>query len=197
LILGQYWGLANNLTEEWVMTNKIKYDMNAEVTAKLPLGVFEVLRRLGVDPQPFIERHNLENLQADSWLPISDYLALLEDVQKNANNYYTLISVGSKIPELADKMPETFTLQDLFRNMNDSYHINHRNGEIGNYFVEFLAENHIRVIAQNPYPSDFDYGLVWGGAKYFAPKGTFVKVVRAESPSRLKGDDHCIYDITW
>jgi hypothetical protein len=81
--------------------------------------------------------------------------------------------------------------------MNDGYHLNHRGGEIGNYFTEILSENHIRVTAENPYPSDFDYGLVWGVAKAFCPQGTFVKVVRAESPCRLKGNDRCIYDITW
>jgi hypothetical protein len=53
------------------------------------------------------------------------------------------------------------------------------------------------MTCNNPYPSDFDYGIIYGFVRRFLPKGSDFVVQRKESPCRQKGDDMCIYDVTW
>ena len=55
-----------------------------------------------------------------------------------------------------------------------------------------------RVLCSNPYPCEFDFGIVEHTARMFAPKGVVTSVHHDDSqPCRKKGADSCTYRITW
>ena len=65
---------------------------------------------------------------------------------------------------------------------------------IGHYRFERRGDKERAVIAKNPYPCDFDFGIVTGDVARFAPQGRVVHDDR--SPCRKKGADACTYLIT-
>jgi hypothetical protein len=178
------------------MAEFIAFDLNSEVAGPFVIATFEAMRRIGVNVRPFLEKHSLDTVKPDTWVNLQKFLDLLKDIKENSGNFFSLISLGKIAPEVSD-LSHIKSIKDIFEFLNTGYLMSHRGGDIGEYITEFLGEHHIRITARNPYPSDFDYGLLWGAAKMFAPESSFVKVVRAESPCRLKGNDRCIYDITW
>jgi hypothetical protein len=54
------------------------------------------------------------------------------------------------------------------------------------------------MVCHNPYPSDFDQGIIYAVARKFAPKGDFPSVKLDETaPTRKKGGDSCTFLVTW
>lgn len=52
---------------------------------------------------------------------------------------------------------------------------------------------------KNPYPSEFDRGIITSMARKFSPgsaSGISVELNETK-PNRLKGDDSCTYTILW
>jgi len=79
-----------------------------------------------------------------------------------------------------------------------AYHMNHRGGEIGPYDFEKTGDRSGKMICPNPYPCDFDMGIIAAVANKFAPEGTFVTVKQDDSqPCRNEGADSCTYLISW
>ena len=79
-----------------------------------------------------------------------------------------------------------------------AYHMNHKGGEIGYYRFTKTGERSGVMECKNPYPCDFDMGLVQAMAQRFAPAGSHPKVVHdTTKPCRAKTGDACSYLITW
>lgn len=79
-----------------------------------------------------------------------------------------------------------------------AYHLNHRGGEIGSYKYQSTGPKSGKLVCHNPYPSDFDQGIITAAARKFAPPGVFPAVKLDETaPTRKKGADACTFLITW
>jgi hypothetical protein len=91
-----------------------------------------------------------------------------------------------------------------------AYHLNHgKHGRvmfdvesgtmlegIGHYgYLPVAGENRIVSTCRNPYPCDFDLGILTAMAKRFAPDAT-VDHVEGET-CRKSGADECTYVVTW
>jgi hypothetical protein len=76
--------------------------------------------------------------------------------------------------------------------------MNHRGGEIGHYKFQKAGERKGVLECRNPYPCDFDRGIVEAMAKLFAPKGSAPTVAHdASKPCRAKNGDSCTFLISW
>ena len=77
--------------------------------------------------------------------------------------------------------------------------MNHRGGEIGRYKFESLGSNSAKIICNNPYPCDFDMGIISAMARRFLPStSTGVTVEHLESSKcRKTGNDNCSYIVKW
>jgi hypothetical protein len=179
------------------MTQFNAFDPNAEVKGTTILAIKTGVELVGGDPLPYLAKYGLIAVNPSGWYNLQAVLNMLQDIHLSDSNYYNLISIGSKIPEFAAWPPEINSVQQAFEMLDVAYHMNHRNGEIGCYRTEVVGPRHIRVTARNPWPSDFDYGLCWGLLRRFAPAQSRPTVVRASSPCRVKGDEECIYHVTW
>ncbi len=106
--------------------------------------------------------------------------------------------IGHKIPETAIWPPEVNTIEQALASIDVAYHMNHRNGDIGHYTFIKTGERSGKMTCGNPYPCDFDFGIIEGTGKKFAPDKTFLRVQHDNSqPCRKADADSCTYLITW
>jgi hypothetical protein len=182
------------------MAEFVSFDPESEVSGSNIQLVIKAHRALGFDIAACLSKHKLNRVQPNDWVNLQTYLDCLKDIQQEFSYYYSfysLIAIGTKVIDYAMGIPNPHKSDTNFEPLNNFYQLRHRGMDVGEYSQEFLSEKHLRVTARNPYPSDFDYGLVWGMARMRVSNGQVLRVIRAESPSRRKGDASCVYDLIW
>ena len=123
----------------------------------------------------------------------------------------TLYAIGLKIPESAEFPPDIDTVPKALSSIDVAYHMNHRSsgGEvlfnpatgkmlegIGHYVFNTIDDNSGIMVCENPYPDEFDRGIVYAVAKKFA--GTFAKVdIDSSKPTRSGGADSTEMLVKW
>lgn len=138
-----------------------------------------------VDPKP------------GQWYKQQSWLDAFKSISDKVGNS-TLNAIGQKIPENAQFPPEINDIHKALSAIDIAYHMNHRNGEIGNYKYEKTGDRSAKVICTNPYPDEFDKGIIHQMGKKFAPVGAAVEVKVDEScPIRSKGADSTTFRVTW
>jgi hypothetical protein len=143
---------------------------------------------------PILVQHGITGVQAGGWYPKQAMLDALREFGQMAD----LVSIGMRIPDLAQWPPEIQTIWDAFEALDTAYHMNHRGGRIGHYRVEKTGEQALTVVVENPYPCDFDYGLMYGLARRYLSPGVNLRVGHDDSaPCRKKGAESCRYVVTW
>lgn len=154
----------------------------------------------GPDGKPVFDR--------ESWFPQQAGLDAFRAIYNEVGSF-TIFEIGRQLGLKVYCPPEVKTLEDVLKFMDISYHLFHRkNGKvmydtatgrmlegIGHYSYERRGANEIAVVGRNPYPCDFDLGILTGDVERFAPTGRVVHDDR--SPCRKKGADACTYLITF
>ena len=145
-----------------------------------------VLRDNGiVDPQP----NGWYSQQA--WL--DSFMAIAEKVGPN-----TLYQAGRQIPAQHKFPPGIDSLETVLADLDQAYRMAHRGGEVGHYHFQILGLNSGQMTCDNPYPCDFDRGIISALAERFEPPGALVDVRHEEdAPCKKQGADSCIYSISW
>ncbi|MFW9997033.1 MAG: hypothetical protein ACFFD4_33630 [Candidatus Odinarchaeota archaeon] len=111
----------------------------------------------------------------------------------------TLFLIGKKIPENAAFPPDINNIEAALESINIAYHMNHKNyreGGIGSYGYEKTpGKNEAIMVCDNPYPCDFDLGIITAMAKRFS---RWAIVTHDDSqPCRKHGAESCTYTVTW
>ncbi len=111
----------------------------------------------------------------------------------------TLNNIGLKIPENANFPPDIDSIDKALAGIDVAYHMNHRNGEIGHYHYEKTGPRSATLVCENPYPCDFDRGIIEAMSYRFKPKDSLnVKVVHDDScPCRKQNAESCTYRVSW
>lgn len=157
-----------------------------------------------------LKRFNIHDPEADNWYSQQDWLnAFKYFAEKVGPN--TLFLIGNSIPENADLPPDIDDIEKALSLLDIAYHMNHRLNEkllfdpetgqikegIGNYLFKKIDDNNAEIICDNPYPCDFDMGIIDAMAKKFKPSGSFISLVHNEGSCRKHGDDSCSYTVSW
>ncbi len=109
----------------------------------------------------------------------------------------TLFEIGKGIPANAKFPPEVDRIDKALGAIDVAYNMNHRNGEIGYYKLVSYDQLKKELIMEckNPYPCDFDRGIITAMARKFEPS---VRVeVQPGKPNRKQGDDSSWYVVTY
>lgn len=121
----------------------------------------------------------------------------------------TVYSVGKKIPDTAPLPPGTNDIKAVLNGIDISFHMHHRKDGvvmfdpatgtmlegIGHYRCELNEDGtSATMTCDNPYPCDFDRGILAGFAARFEPA---VSVSHAGTACRKKGDAACVYLVQW
>ena len=144
-----------------------------------------------------LAQHGMGELREDQWYPQQAWLDVFRDIAGSLGPS-TLYRIGMKIPDTARFPPDLSCLHQALASIDAAYHLNHRGGEIGCYAYTATGARSGRMVCANPYPSDFDRGIIQAMANHFQPPGSLAKVsLDPSQPSRLQGGDRCTFLIQW
>ncbi|HZG75354.1 MAG TPA: hypothetical protein VEZ72_05805 [Paenibacillus sp.] len=106
-------------------------------------------------------------VELEEWYPLKSLLGILEGMSKKVGSNI-LVECGKQVTELAEFPPQIETFAQALELLNVAYHMNHRNGDIGNYLVTKTDPTTYRVDCSTvPYPAKFNFGLIRGLSNKF------------------------------
>lgn len=152
---------------------------------------------LGMDDAalgPYLKKHGLDHLVPDQWYPHQACLDLLKELDEL--DYFHGIALG--VNAIAIFSPPQPSMEIAFQSMDISYFRAHR-GVSSGYRYEMTGPRSAKVICNNPYPSDFDYAIVYSTVKNSLPAdSTTFTVVRDDSvQNRTNGGDTDVFLVAW
>ncbi len=161
-------------------------------------GIIAVIESLGHEEiDHLITKYDIGDKQ---WFSQQIELDILKALSEN-NSFLDMVSIGMKIPDVADFPPASaeVSVHEVLEGVRDAYESAVRGPNTGSYEYTKLGDRKGRMVCNNPYPSDFDYGLIYRIVQKYRPDDSeHVLVVRDESvQNRRTGGDTCIYDISW
>lgn len=163
--------------------------------------VYAIIDGMGAFKNKAIEilkNNGIEDPKPGLWFKQQDWLNAFKTIAENIGNS-TLGTIGQKIPENAKFPPEVNEIHMALGIINQAYHMNHRNGLIGDYKYEKTGEKTGKMICTNPYPDEFDKGLITAMGRKFMPQGSYLVRVNIDDsqPTRTKGGDSTTFLINW
>ncbi len=193
------------------MAQFVAINPSVEVNGQTVLALVSGLgpfRSKGIE---ILKECGISDIKPDEWYSQQGWLNAFKHISENIGSS-TLLLIGKSIPDNAQFPPE---INDIFKALSAidiAYHMNHRlNGHtlfnpqtgsmtegIGHYHYKKVSDNEIEIRCDNPYPCDFDRGIVMQMANRFRPAYARTRIGHDESKGcRKKGDENCIYTISW
>ncbi len=162
--------------------------------------VLSVVKGMGAFSRTALEilaRHGINAPDPAGWYPQQAWLDAFQEISKSIGAR-TLNQIGQSIPNSAKFPPGIDSVEKALEIVDSAYHMNHRGGEIGHYSFKKTAAKQGVMECRNPYPCDFDRGLVEAMVRRFMPPGSAPKVTHdAAKPCRSKQGDSCTFLISW
>ena len=185
---------------------------SAKVSGDAILAMVEGLGAFKRMALEIFEQNEVRDPQKDEWYPQQSWLNAFKTIAERIGPN-TLYNIGTKIPENAKWPPNVDTIDKALGSIDIAYHMNHQidnemlfnpnTGEmkegIGHYGFELLKENKVKMVCNNPYPCDFDRGIITNTAVIFNKnKDQYPSVLHDDSGScRKNGDNACNYIVSW
>lgn len=179
------------------MTQFIAFAPNVEVAGQAVLSVVDGMGVMKVLATQMLERHGIRNPEPGLWYPQQPWLDTFREIadQVGPNTVY---QIGVKIPENATFPPEIDSIEKALASIDVAYHMNHRDGEIGHYHYTKTGDRSAKMICPNPYPCEFDRGIISAMCRKFKPAEAVVYVTHDDSQAcRKKGGESCTYKVSW
>jgi hypothetical protein len=191
------------------------FEPNIEVNGQTVYSIvdgFRLFRRLA---SAVLQQEGIGTMKSDGdlqldregWYSQAAWLRAFARIAEEAGNG-ALHAIGRQIPENAVFPPSVVEIHGAMRAIDVAYHLNHRkHGQImfnpatgvmldgiGSYGCRRAGERKIFMDCRNPYPCDFDRGIVMSMARKFEPHAA---VEHDHGSCRKQGADVCTYVVTW
>ena len=188
-----------------------KGNPKVEVNGETVLSVIHGMGAAAKTATEMLKKNGIKNPEAGKWYSQQMWLDAFKELSEKFGPA-TLRMIGKSIPENAQFPPEINSIETALSAIDVAYHMNHRlegkvmfnpsTGEmiegIGHYKVSKSSDTQINIVCDNPYPDEFDYGIIHAMALKFANANNFVKVTKfVEKGNRSEGGDFTTYEITW
>ncbi len=168
-----------------------------EVNGQTVLSVVDGLGSFRDIAFSLLKSNGIDDPKPNQWYSQAAWLKTFEVIAAKLGPK-SLTLIGKKIPENADFPPEIDSIVKALAAIDVAYHMNHRGGEIGHYSFSSTGAHTARMVCNNPYPCEFDYGIIVAMGTRFAPTDAFVKVTHDDTqPCRKNGADSCTYLVSW
>jgi hypothetical protein len=182
------------------MAQFVPFQDGVEVNGQAVLAIVNALDAGKSTRLKILSKHGIVDPHPNEWYSQKAWLDAFKEISEELG-VHTLFAIGEAIPENAIFPPEINDLQKALSSIDIAYHLNHRGGEIGHYtLTAFDLEQRIAVmVCNNPYPSEFDRGIIATMVKKFVPASSFIYDVERDNSkeTRLTGADSCTYIVTW
>ena len=199
----------NRVTKLLDMAQYIAYNGMAEVNGPTIMSVLKGMPGYEQKALGILEKEGIVNLTEDGWYSQQAWLNAFKQIAEKIGSG-TIRTIGTKIVESAQWPPHVNSLETALGSIDVAYHMNHRisgnvlfNPEtgkmsegIGHYTSEKISDNEFRISCENPYPCDFDKGLLKGVVERFKPAGKRVEFLEnVKSGCRNQSAHKCTYYI--
>jgi hypothetical protein len=173
------------------------FEAGVEVCGAAVLSIVEGMDLSRTMARRVLSAHGIVDPTRESWHPQQAWLDAFREIAGSVGPA-TLRRIGTKIPETALWPPSIRTIEDALSSIDIAYHMNHRGGEVGHYAFTKSASTTGSMVCGNPYPCEFDHGIVEATAAKFAPPRLVVAVRHDDAlPCRSRGGDSCTYHVSW
>ncbi len=171
---------------------------NVEVNGETVYSIIDGMGAFKSKALGILAENNIVDPKPGMWYKQQDWLNAFKTISENVGAF-TLNTIGQKIPENAQFPPQITEIHGALSSINQAYQMNHRGGLIGDYNYTKTGEKSGKMVCTNPYPDDFDNGIITAIGRKFLPSGSFsIKVViDKEQPIRGKGEDSTTFLISW
>ncbi len=146
---------------------------------------------------PFLLKYgiNPDDVRFENWYSLQTLLDIYHDIQGSQFNVTeNLVSIGMRIMEQAPFPENMQSLDEALMSLGPTYRLGHRDHTEQGWISERVTAHHFLITADNPYPDELCYGLLWGLVRRFAPKGTHFKV---EQILPTTPNDPIRFNVTW
>jgi hypothetical protein len=185
-----------------------------EVNGESVLAIIDALPAFSRRARESLKECGIVDPQPGEWYSQKGLMDALKKIAEGGGGSL-LFQVGKTILSKAQMPPDIHDFTTAFALLDTAYHMNHRrNGQvmfnsenqtmlegIGHYSFRPPAgyEKRAQVVCDNPYPCEFDHGLITFAARQFKPQeALLVNVSHDDSqPCRNKGGRSCTYIINW
>jgi hypothetical protein len=158
----------------------------------------------------FLTKVGIGEPKAGQWYQQQKWLDAFKEIAGEIGPN-TLFQIGLAIPRNAVFPPEIDTIQKALSAIDIAYHMNHRldgkvlfdgakMGEgIGHYTCTPNANGRSAVVVcANPYPCDFDKGIIEAMARRFKPATSMsVSMRHDDGGCRKNGNNACTWHVSW
>lgn len=176
------------------MAQFVAFDKNAKASGRGLLVMVKGIRlaKNEAETTALLQKHNLYPLLATKWYLQQDVLDMMRELNKTAD----LVALGISMPE-PELFPALSTISDALNMLNTLYQMDHQGGEVGYY--EFIQHGNFigRMICHNPYPADFDFGLLYAILKHYNSEDTMYIDWDRTRKNRKDGADSCEFILEW
>ncbi len=181
------------------MKHYVAFSKDAETVGQVHLSL---LQAINLDHyQPFLKKYNLDDINPERWYPMQIVLDLLGEIAGSRGGMLDLVSIGMKIMENAILPPEVEALpfEQVVAMWDQFYLANNRGTDPGYIKPVQVTPKHYQMIHHIPYPDDYAYGGIYGGARRWLPVGTnFTVYYDEELPRRDKDDaETTVIHVQW
>ncbi len=181
------------------MAQFIAFDPNVEVNGETILSVVNAIA-VGQEGRLAILKKHRINPEDGKWYKQQLWLNAFKEISEELGDH-TLFMIGKAIPEHAEFPPQIDNLQKALAAIDMAYHMNHRNGEIGRYTLTEYDDKKRKavMVCSNPYPSEFDRGIISTMMRRFKPSDSFKYDVTLDTSkeTRMNGAESCTYMVQW
>jgi hypothetical protein len=173
------------------------FSNNVLVNGQTVLSVVKGMAAFSQTATDILARHGINAPEPGGWYPQQAWLDAFQEIAKSIGPR-TLYQIGASIPASAKFPPGIDSVEKALEVIDAAYHMNHRGGEIGHYTFKKTGARQCSMECRNPYPCEFDSGLIQAMVKRFVPAGVTPKIVHeASQPCRSKQGDSCTFAISW
>ena len=174
------------------------FSPSVEVNGETVLAVVKGLGAFKERAMKLLAENGIPDIKPGGWYNQQSWLNVFKVVAEKLGPA-TLYMIGKEIPESANFPPGIDSIEKGLSLIDIAYHMNHRGGEIGEYKFVKIGDKKAKMICANPYPCDFDRGLIEAVARKFKTKEILSVNIKHDDtqPCRKKGHDSCSYNIDW
>lgn len=185
-------------------------DARVEVNGETVLSVVDGMGSMKSLSLRVLKKVGIENPEKGKWYPQQAWLSAFKEISDNIGAN-TLFQIGQSIPKSAQFPPEINTIDRALMAIDVAYHMNHRIGSaplfnpangtmgegIGHYSCSPAGPRSMTIKCINPYPCDFDRGIIEAMAKRFKPTDSTALQLRHGEGCRSKGSEQCVFHVSW
>ena len=173
------------------------YSPQVEVLGEVVLSFVNVMGAFKGIALGILKDHGVDDPQGDQWYSQQAWLDSFQTIAKQVGPN-TLYQIGRQIPSQHYFPPGVDTIESVLSELDGAYRESHRGGEVGHYRFRVLGMRTGQMTCDNPYPCDFDRGIIQALAEKFEPPGALVDVRHEDAaPCKKQGAESCVYTISW